>query len=191
MKHIKYLTVLAGLVACTCAFAQTDERQPMPSASPGGKVEIIAPKPLDAASDPVNARSTEATADGLAIMVTIDGSNVTLDSAAFARVPRVLARADRKVEGDVVRAVAFAGGQRVALTVVPDMTLNASEGGGLVRTTKRQVALVLAADRPIERVEIEAPATNARGSLDVRSAYAEICRADPKNKWCPAAPAAR
>jgi|KBSMisStandDraft_5_1062788.scaffolds.fasta_scaffold211653_2 hypothetical protein len=178
------------LAACATAIAQTDERQPMPSASAGGKVEIIPPKPLDASADPVNARSNEATTDGLAIVITIDGANVTLDSAAFARVPRTLARADRKVEGDVVRAVAFVGSQRIASSVVPDTTVNASEGAGIVRVTKRQVVLVLAADRPIERVEIEAPATNARGSLDVRSAYAEICKADPGNKWCPS-PAAR
>ena len=178
------------LAICSSAYAQTDERQPAPAASAGGKVEVIPPKPLDAAADPVNARSNEATADGLAIVVTIDGPTVTLDSAAFARVPRLLARADRKVEGDVVRAVAFAGGQRIASSVAPDMTVNASEQGGIVRATRRQVALVLAADRPIERVDIEAPATNARGSLDVRSAYAQICRVDPKNKWCPA-PAAQ
>ena len=183
MKTIKLSIAL--LAVCGSALAQTDERQPTPSASAGGKVEIIPPKPLDAAADPVNARSNEATTDGLAIVVTIDGANVTLDSAAFARVPRVLARADRKVEGDVVRAVAFAGGQRITSSVTPDLTVNASEQGGIVRVTKRQVSMVLAADRPIERIEIEAPATNARGSLDVRSAYAEICRADPKNKWCP------
>jgi hypothetical protein len=183
MKITK-LSVLMTAV-CASAFAQTNDREPTPTASPGGKVQIIPPRPIDAANDPVNARSAEATADGLAIVVTIDGANVTLDSAVFARVPRAMARADRKVSGDIVRATAFAGGQRIASSVAPDMTVNASEQDGLVRVTKRQVELVLAADRPIERVDIEAPATNARASLDVRSAYAVICRADPRNKWCP------
>lgn len=183
MKNTKLPMLM--VVLCASAFAQTNEREPAPTASPGGKVQIIPPRPIDAAADPVNARSAEATADGLAIVVTIDGANVTLDSAVFARVPRAMARPDRKVDGDVVRATAFAGGQRIASSVASDMTVNASEQGGLVRVTKRQVALVLAADRPIERVDIEAPATNARASLDVRSAYAAICKADARSKWCP------
>jgi hypothetical protein len=183
MKFLKLSLFMA--VACSGVSAQVDDRQPAPSASAGGRAEAIPPRPLDATADPVNARANEATTDGLAIVVTIDGASVTLDSAAFARVPRMLARADRKVDGEVVRAVAFAGGQRVASTVVPDTTVNASEGAGIVRISKRQIALVLATDRPVDRVDIEAPATNARGSVDVRAAYAEVCKADPKNKWCP------
>jgi hypothetical protein len=88
------------------------------------------------------------------------------------------------VEGDQVRATAFIGNQSVATTVVPDNVLNASEGGGLVRTDKRQISLALAADRPVDTVTIEALATNARATLDVRQAYARACEADRSSKWC-------
>jgi len=188
MKLIMRLFVC--LTVSAAALSQTDDHQPVPYASEGGKAQIIPSRPVTESEDTLNTLSKEATTDGLAVVITIDGTNVTLDSVAFARVPRALARANRKVEGDSVLATAFSGGKRVASTVVPDQTVNASEDGGIVRLTRRQVALVLAADVPIERVEIEASATNARGSLDVRSAYAEICKADPQNKWCPG-PAAR
>jgi hypothetical protein len=99
-------------------------------------------------------------------------------------VPRRQARSDRAGGADVVRATAFLGAQALATTVVPDTVLNASEGGGLVRTERRQIALVLALDRAVDTVVVEALATNARATLDVRQAYARACETDRSSKWC-------
>lgn len=156
-----------------------------PTASDGGKAVLIPPRAVDEASDPVNRKVAADTVDGLVVTVTIDGPSVTLDSASAARVPRRLARSDRAAGENFVRATAFSGGQAVSTTVVPDVVLNASEGEGLVRLTRRQIALVLSADRPIDTVTIEAPATAASATLDVRQAYARICEADRNNRWCP------
>ncbi len=156
-----------------------------PSASDGGKAELLPPRPIGDDADPLNRHVAADTVDGLVLAVTIDGDTVRLDSALPARVPRKLARAERQPGGDAVTATALANGQVVSTTVVPDTVLNASEGEGLVRTPRRQIALVLATDRPVDTVTIEAPATGARASLDVRSAYAQICQADPNNRWCP------
>ncbi|MEW6703345.1 MAG: hypothetical protein AB1430_00655 [Pseudomonadota bacterium] len=163
----------------TATVAQT------PRASDGGKAELLPPRPLAATEDPVNRKAVEDTVDGLALSLTIDGPNVTLDTAVAARVPRRLARADRNAGDNVVKATAFAGGRALSTTVVPDPVLNASEGEGLVRLTRRQVSLVLAADQAVDRVTIEAPATGASATLDVRQAYARLCEADRAGKWCP------
>ena len=96
-----------------------------------------------------------------------------------------MAQADRETAGDMVKATAVSGGQTIATTIVPDTVLNAAEEEGLVRTTRRQISLVLASDGPIDTVEIEALATGARASLDVKSAYAEICEANRDSNWCP------
>lgn len=158
---------------------------PPPSASGGGKAEWLPARPLADSTDPLTQAVVEQTADGLILLVTIDGATVTLDSAVPARVPRRQARGARVAGGDVVKATAFAGGRAIATTVVPDTVLNASEGGGLVRTERRQIALMLAADRPIESVVVEALATAASATLDVSPAYARICEADRNSKWCP------
>lgn len=163
---------------------QAAQREPAPSASDGGKVEVIPATPVAPDADPVMRLVAEATVDGLVVSVTIDGASVRLDAAVLARVPKRQARGDRAVEGDFVRATAFAGGHVVATTIVPDNVINASEGGGLVRTEKRQLSLALSADRPVETVVVEAPATGARASLDVRPAYARACEADRNSKWC-------
>lgn len=163
---------------------QAVPRGPAPSASDGGTVEILPATPIAPDVDPVMRLVADATADGLVLSVTIDGANVRLDAAVLARVPKRQARGDRAIEGDFVRATAFAGAQLVATTVVPDNVINASEGSGLVRTEKRQLSLALAADRPVDTVVIEAPATGARASVDVRPAYARACEADRNSKWC-------
>jgi hypothetical protein len=160
------------------------ERQ-LPTASHGGKAQLLPPKPISEADDPVNQRVAADTVDGLVVVVTIDGTKVTLDSASPARVPKRMTRAERVTGGDTVKATAFAGGKVISTTLVPDNVVNASEGEGLVRNVRRQISLALKTDSPVDTVTIEAPATGAMASLDVRFAYAQICKADPKSKWCP------
>jgi len=162
-----------------------------PIASHGGKAELLPGEPVTEADDPVNRLVNSETVDGLLLTITIDGANATLDSATLARVPKRLARADRDVQGDSVEVSGFVDGQEVSRTVVPDNVLNASEGEGLVRTTRRQIALALAADRPLDFVLVRAAATGVDVSLDVRSAYARICEADRGSPWCPRTAGAR
>lgn len=181
------LVLSAG--ALSAAFGQATQEGPIvagtPTASDGGKAVLIPPRPIAPEADPVNVKVAADTVDGLVVTVTIDGPAVTLDSAVPARVPRRLARADRQAGEQFVKATAFSGGTAVSTTVLPDVVLNASEGSGLVRLTRRQIALVLSADRAIDTVTIEAPATGASATLDVRAAYARFCEADRNNKWCP------
>jgi len=182
------LSLVAGLAlgsAPTQAQPRTDLAQPY--ASPGGKVELSAPRNLPEAADPVNQRVLAQTADGLVLVVTVDGATITLDSATPARVPRRVARSERATDGPTVKATGYAGGQIVATTVLPDTLYNASEGDGLVRTERRQIALVLVADRPLDSVTVEAPATGARATLNVSAAYARYCDADRNSPWCPKA----
>ncbi len=192
------LTRLALLVAASvCIWPAAAQPQPatapasaepmkpeLPTASGGGKAVLLAPRPVVERDDPLNQAVAAQTVDGMVLVITIDGAVVGLDSATPARVPKRQARSSREGAGDVVKATAFAGGLTLSTTVVPDTVLNASEGGGLVRTERRQISLVLAADRPIETVSIVALATGANATLDVRSAYARICEADRSNKWC-------
>lgn len=163
------------------------QEMPRPTVSDGGKVEMLPARPVEETADELNGLVMAETVDGLVLAVTIDRSAVTLDSAMPARVPRSSTGSDRKVAGDIVRATAFVGNEAIATTVTPDNVVNASEGGGLVRTERRQIVIALAANRPIERVEIEAAATGARATIDVRTAYAAFCKADPGGKWCPKA----
>lgn len=189
-RLLLYRLSVAALLGGACLMPVAQAQAPAatagePSASEGGKAQLLPPRPVAATDDPVNAKAAADMVDGLALAITIDGSTVTLDSAVPARVPRRLARADRQAGENVVKATAYAGAQAVATTVLPDPVLNASEGDGLVRTARRQVALVLAADRPVDRVTIEAPATSASATLDVRAAYARLCEANrDNNKWC-------
>lgn len=187
MRYLMLAALLLNTGWAVEVMAQSETRQSdelRPSASDGGQVELLPERPVDEGSDPANTKATAETVNGLALVITIDGAAVTLDSAVLARVPRNLARADRKLDGDIVRARGYANGQLVATTVAPDNVINASEGDGLVRMERRQIVLVLAADRPIDRVEIEAAATNAKASLDVGAAYTKICEADPASQWC-------
>ncbi len=182
----------AGILAHSVAMAQTavpakdgQPALPPPSASDGGKVELLPARPIADSADPITQAVAAQTVDGLVLLITIDGATVTLDSAVPARVPRRQARSARVAGGDVVKATAFTGGQALSTTVVPDTVLNASEGGGLVRTERRQISLMLAADRAIEYVTVQALATGASATLDVRPAYARICETDRNSKWCP------
>ena len=160
-----------------------------PQASDGAEVSLSQPTPVSEADDPVNQRVTADTVDGLVIALTIDGPQIRLDSASPARIPKSAQRANREGFGDAgsVRATAFSGGQRAGSVEVPDNVLVASEGDGLVRLTRRQLTIAIPVDRAVDRVEVEAPATNARATLDVSAAYEAWCRGDPRGRWCPKA----
>lgn len=179
------MALLASLTVSVSA--QTDNDAAVtgtPTASNGGTAELLPPRPLADADDSLNRRVDAETVDGLVIVLTIDEANITLDSAELARVPRRQARSKRDADGDQVRVVGLVDGREVSTTVVPDIVLNASEEGGLVRTVKRQISVSLASDRPLDAIRVEAPATAASAVLDVGSAYARICQADPRSKWC-------
>lgn len=156
-----------------------------PVASDGGRGELLQGAPVSEDDDPVNRLVAAQSVDGLLLSITIDGATATLDSAVLARIPRRIVRPDRVVAGDSVEVRGLVDGQEVARTIVPDTVLNASEGGGLVRTTRRQIVAALASDRPLDAVQVIAPATGADVVLDVSAAYAAICKADPNNTWCP------
>ena len=188
-QHIRAtcLYLICGLVHLSAwgQAAPGSSERPVPTATDGGTAVLVAPRPIPADSDPVTQRVSADTADGLVIVVTIDGAKVSLDSAVPARIPRRRARADRNVEGDSVKATAFSGGQAISSTVVPDNVINVQEGrAGVVRTEKRQITIGLLADRPVDTVAIEAAATGASGSLDVRPVYARLCELDRNSKWC-------
>lgn len=197
-----YVTALLAASITMSASAQTATTGPgqietdraqlvIPSASNGGKAQLLPPRPLADEEDPVNTFVAADVVDGLVVSITIDGATVTLDSATLARVPRRLTGSDRDIGGDSVKVTGFAAGQVVSVTVVPDNVVNALEGGGLVRIVQRQIAVALATDRPLDTVQVEAPATGASASVDVRAAYAGICKADPQSKWCSRRPVLR
>lgn len=133
-------------------------------------------------ADPLNQVVANSTTDGLLLVLTIDGDSIHLDQATPSRVPR--ARADSG--GDRVTATGFARGSQVSQVSVADGVVNVQEGGGLVRLTRRQVIVPLPAPRPLDAVEISAPATGARARLDVRAAYAMYCRGAKRDpRMCP------
>lgn len=139
----------------------------------------LEPHSVSAADDPVNKHVSATTADGLVLVVTIDGASVRLDSATAARVPKTAPQRGAKDAGDRVTAVGFAGGARVSEGSAADQVVNIQEETGIVRLTKRQITLTLLAPRAIDTVEVSAPATGATGRLDTRGAYAafaEACR---------------
>jgi hypothetical protein len=156
-----------------------------PVASHGGRVELVPGAPVQEDDDPVNRLVASETVDGLLLSITLDGATASLDSAVLARIPKRLARPDRQVHGDAVEVRGLIDGQEATRTTVPDNLVNASEGDGLVRTTRRQIAVALVADRPLDAVHVRAPATGLDTVLDVSSAYAFICEADRGNRWCP------
>lgn len=180
----KISTPLAAALLALAA-AATAQTNTAPLASDGGKVVHVEPRPVAESDDPLNARVLAQTANGLAVSLTIDGGNITLNSVAAARVPMRQARPARGEEGDTVTLTGFSAGRIVASTVVSDAVLNASEGDGLVRLTRRQVSAVLVANAPIDTLQVSAPATAASATLDVRSAYARLCEAAPSHEWCP------
>ena len=173
-------SLASGLLLGAAAEAQTR--------APGRDLDA---RPVDASADPVNRKAEASTVDGFVLVVTINGASIQLDSATPARIPRAAAERKRPA-GDRVTAVGFAGGARVSETSSADAVLNAQEGGGLVRVSRRQVMLSLAAPRALDTVEVSAPATGASAGLDVRSAYAPYaaaCRGEaPDPRFCPASP---
>lgn len=188
--RLRSVLACACLVAAMPVFAQTRGDTVVagaPVASDGGQATITRTEPLAEGADPLNALVAADTVDGLLLSVTIDGAQVRLDSAQPARVPRTQARPRENLQGDTVTVTGLANGTVVARNVVPDTVINASEGQGLVRTPRRQIALVLATERALDTVRVEAPATQAVQSLDVRAAYAPYCRAEPRGRWCPQA----
>lgn len=158
-------------------------------------IRDIPPRPVAEADDPVNRFVAANTVDGLVLALTIDGDRVTLDRATPARVKKPRMRKEARTgAGDSapITATGFAGGREVSHATVSDQVINVQEdfehrgGGGLVRLTRRAVQIALAAPVPLDRVEISAPATNARATLDVRPAYAELCRVTQGDKRvCP------
>jgi len=186
------LVLIASVIALTAASGHARAQEAplkseslQPTASEGGEARFIAPRPVDPADDPVNAKVAEATVDGLIVTLTIDGASVSLDGAWPARIPKSAARANLNMDGDAVRVSAFAGADAISEAIVQDPVLYALEGGGLVRQTRRQVVVAVPTDRAVDRIEVEAGATLARTSIDVRSAYDDHCKADPRGKWCP------
>jgi hypothetical protein len=145
------------------------------------------PRPLAPADDPVNKYVQKSTVDGLVVVVTIDGTVVTLDSATPARIPRAARpRTNQSPVPDTVTATGFSGGAKISVVQVPDQVVNTQEGVGIVRVTKRQLSFSLVAPRALDTVEILAPATGAKAQLDVRPAYANLCRGDkPNPQYCP------
>jgi hypothetical protein len=168
-------TALAGVVLAACG--RRGDQQPA--------IRDLDPHPVAADSDPIN-RQGDATVDGLVLTVTIDSASITLDTAVLARVPPSAASRGTGGAGDRVTAIGFAAGSRISEASAPDGVLNAQEGVGLVRMTKRQIVLSLPAPRALDAVEVSAPATGATARLDVRAAYAQYCKQyRPDNKYCP------
>jgi len=149
------------------------------------KVQDLEPRAVAAADDQVN-RQGEATIDGLVLTLTIDGAAVSLDQVTLARIPPAAAQRGAEAKGDRVTVVGFAAGTRVSEASAPDAVLNAQEGVGLVRATKRQVVVSLPAPRALDEVEVSAPATGATARLNVRAAYASYCKEYRRdNRYCP------
>ncbi len=151
----------------------------------GGKTDVrdLPPRSIAAAEDSLNAAVVASTVDGLVVVVTIDGPTVHLDAATPARIPKARSTGGG---GDRVKAAGFAKGARLSEVDVPDGVVNTQENVGVVRLTKRQVIIPLPAPRPIDTVEVSAPATGATARLDVRAAYEAYCKATQRNeKFCP------
>lgn len=186
MRYMMH-SILLVAAAASPAFAQSrqSDNQPAPYASDGGTVEIIPPRPVGPADDPVNQLVAAETTDGLVVTVTIDGSTVTLDSVTPARIPRPARRTKPGADDGVVMARAYSGGDEVGAAFTGDPVLNASEESGLVRLAKRQVSIALPAARPATAIEIEAPASRAKATFNVASAYDAWCKESRDEKICP------
>lgn len=181
MRTIAQLSLPLGLlIAASPLLAQEQQVRDTP------------PTPISEAEDPVNRLVASETVDGLVVAVTIDGTNIRLDQAVPARIPRA-ARTRLEGTGDFapVTAVGYAGGVRLSEASSPDSVVRALDDwrgrGALVRVTRREVVIALPAPRALDTVEVTAPATGARARLDVRAAYAPWCRAGTeRNPMCPA-----
>lgn len=180
--------LLAGLVAASSVLAA--------HAAEPSKVIDSPRRSVADADDPLNRYVARQTVDGLVVAVTIDGPNVTLDQATPARVRKAPRKAAGKGDFAPVTAVGYAGGVQISQVAVPDSVMRALDDwntphtGGIVRVTKRQVVIPLAAARALDTVEVTAPATGAHARLDVRAAYADYCAAGQRaqareNPMCP------
>lgn len=158
-----------------------------PTASDGGTAVLQPTQPIDAQRDPVNEKVQKETVDGLIVVVTIDGANVRLDSATPARVPRKASQPAKQAAPEQVTVSGLVGGNAVTRNVVLDPVVRIQEGQGVVRVDQRQITVALATDRALEAIRVQAPATHADQTLDVRDAYAPYCKNDPRGAWCPAA----
>ena len=205
------LTVLPGaLVSGALALAMAACAPPANPASTAGPAAPVQPTirdlpktPVKDADDPINRFVADRTVDGLVLSVTIDGPSVTLDQAVPARVRKTPRKPTGQGDYAPVTAIGFAGGARISEVAVPDSVMralddwNTPHNGALVRVTKRQIVIPLAAARALDTVEVTAPATGAHARLDVRAAYADYCRAGEKapnqgqgrdNPMCPKGP---
>jgi hypothetical protein len=140
------------------------------------------PAPLDPAADPVNRLVREQTVSGLIVALRIDGSQVTLERAQPARIPKPRRKAP--AAGDTVTITALSGGSPVAAVTVPDGTVIVVEGSGLVRPDRRTVHAAVPTPRAIDAIEVRVSVTGATARFDVRPAYEEICRLLPRDPVC-------
>lgn len=187
--------LLLALAACSPPASQTATTGPTAPVQP--KIRDLPKTPVKDTDDPVNRFVADQTVDGLVLSVTIDGASITLDQAVPARVRKTARKPTGQGDYAPVTAIGFAGGARISEVAVPDSVIRALDDwntphlGALVRVTKRQVVIPLAAARALDTVEVTAPATGAHARLDVRAAYADYCRAGDQaakgrdNPMCP------
>jgi hypothetical protein len=174
MRTLYFALALTGILLPAC----TSQGQKEPA------VRDLEPRPVADDDDPVN-KEAASSVDGLVLTVTIDSASIRLDDAILAKIPEDAAQRGAGAAGDRVTAVAFAGGNRVSEGSAADGVLNVQEGVGVVRLARRQVVISLPAPRPVEEVEVSAPATGAKARLDVRSAYDPYCKDRRDDKNCP------
>ena len=75
-------------------------------------------------------------------------------------------------------------GRTVGRVQVADVSQRVVEGVGLQRTDDRVIHAALPTPGVVEEIEVSVSATGTRTRLDVRSAYAEMCRAVPTSVPC-------
>lgn len=139
------------------------------------------PAPLDPAADPVNRLVAANTVTGLIVAVRIEGSQITLDRARPARIPKPRAR---QAAGDTITITGVSGATIVSTVTVPDRALLVEEGRGLVRPERRVIYAALPTPRAIDAIEVRLGGTGATARFDVRRAYEEICRSLPREPVC-------
>jgi hypothetical protein len=144
------------------------------------------PRPVDPAEDVVNRLVTATTVPGLVVSLRIEGNAVTLERAQPARIPKPRER--RSTEGDTVTITGLAGAERVASVTVADPVQVAVEESGTFRDERRSVDAALPTPRAIDAIEVRVSTTGATARIDVRPAYAEICRALPNDPVCAGKP---
>lgn len=139
------------------------------------------PRPMAASEDPVNRMVAAATVPGLIVSLKIDGNTIALERAQPARIPKPR---DRAATGDTVTVTGISGARAVASVTAADPLMVAVEEGGVVRAEQRTIDVALPTPSAIDTIEVRLSATGATARLDVRAAYAEICRALPRDPVC-------